>query len=109
MTSSEFRGAPTHLSNEPTSAESQAERPAEGIHFYATRWCGDCWRSKRVFEELGVDYTYVDIEQDDGAARLVRTLNRGMRSVPTIVFPDGAVLTEPSNRELEAKLRSLVG
>lgn len=82
---------------------------ADQIRFYATAWCGDCRRSKRVFEDLGVSYAYIDIEQDEQAARLVRQLNGGARSVPTIVFPDGSVLTEPTNAELEAKLRSLVG
>jgi mycoredoxin len=31
-------------------------------------------------------------------------INKGNRSVPTIVFPDGSVLVEPSNAELEKKL-----
>ncbi len=30
-------------------------------------------------------------------------LNNGMRSVPTIVFPDGSVLVEPTRRELLAR------
>lgn len=94
---------------ETTRPVSQPAPAADAIRFYATRWCGDCHRSKRVFEAVGVGYTYIDIEQDDDAARLVRQLNHGMRSVPTIVFPDGSVLTEPSNSQLEAKLRSLGG
>ena len=34
----------------------------------------------------------------------VERLNQGRRVVPTIVFTDGVVLTEPSNEELAAKL-----
>jgi mycoredoxin len=87
--------------------EAQPSHGIPEIRVYATTWCGDCRRSKRVFDALGVEYTYIDIEQDVHAAQLVRQLNRGMRSVPTIIFPDGSVLTEPSNAELEAKLRAL--
>jgi mycoredoxin len=31
-------------------------------------------------------------------------VNGGYKSVPTIVFPDGSVLVEPSNAALEKKL-----
>ncbi|HEY7779860.1 MAG TPA: glutaredoxin domain-containing protein [Ktedonobacterales bacterium] len=88
---------------------SLAEPPNEEILFYATRWCGDCQRAKRVFAELGVPYTYVDIEHDAAARARVMELNDGLRSVPTIVFPDGGVLVEPSNRELLARLAPYVG
>ncbi len=37
------------------------------------------------------------------AAAYVVRVNRGMRSVPTIVFPDGSILVEPGARELAAK------
>jgi mycoredoxin len=30
-------------------------------------------------------------------------VNQGKQSVPTIVFPDGSILVEPSARELAAK------
>jgi mycoredoxin len=75
---------------------------------YTTPWCGDCRRAKRVFATLGVPYTEVNIEQDPHAADCVRQLNGGMQSVPTILFPDGARLTEPSNQALEAHLRRYV-
>ena len=71
---------------------------------YSTTWCGDCRRAKRVFADFGVPYREVNIEDDDDAAELVQTLNNGMRSVPTIVFPDGGVLVEPSNAALAAVL-----
>ncbi len=75
-----------------------------GIIMYTTSWCGDCRRSKKVFAALGVPYTEIDIEQHADAAEIVRRLNNGSQSVPTIVFPDGTKLVEPSNATLEAKL-----
>jgi mycoredoxin len=73
---------------------------------YTTAWCGDCRRAKRVFAALGVPYVEVSIERDEQAVGLVRRLNHGMQSVPTILFPDGTRLVEPSNGTLEAKLQA---
>jgi len=51
-----------------------------------------------------VDYIWVDIDREPSAVETVLRLNGGYRAVPTIVFPDGRVLVEPSRRELEAAL-----
>ncbi len=74
------------------------------IVMYGTSWCPDCRRAQRVLEQHGVPYQYVNIEEDAAAAAYVVQVNNGFCSVPTIVFPDGAVLVEPSNRQLQAKL-----
>lgn len=74
------------------------------IVMYTTTWCSDCRRAKRVFAAMNVPYTEIDIEVDAHAADLVTRLNDGARSVPTILFPDGTKLVEPSNATLEAKL-----
>jgi mycoredoxin len=79
----------------------------EQIFFYSTTWCGDCRRSRKIFDAMGVSYTDIDIEQDPTAAELVRSVNHGAQSVPTILFPDGSVLVEPSNAVLEQKLIAL--
>jgi mycoredoxin len=75
------------------------------IVMYGTKWCGDCIRSKRVLEKLGIPYKYIDIEGDQEAVAYVLTVNKGHRAVPTITFPDGSVLVEPSDPELEEKLK----
>ena len=72
---------------------------------YTTTWCCNCRQAKRVFASLGVPYSEVTIEGDPRAAELVRRLNGGMQRVPTILFPDGSRLVEPSNASLEATLR----
>jgi mycoredoxin len=76
------------------------------IVMYSTTWCGDCRRARRVFEAMGLTYTEINITED-AAAEVVMRLNNGMRSVPTILFPDGSILVEPSTAALEAKLASL--
>jgi mycoredoxin len=73
------------------------------IKMYVTTWCGDCRLAKRWFDARGIAYVSINIEEDDKAAEYVAHVNRGYRSVPTIVFPDGSVLVEPSPRELASK------
>jgi thioredoxin reductase (NADPH) len=74
------------------------------IIVYGTTWCPDCRRSKQFLAENRIQYTWVDIEQDPVAMAEVEQINDGKRIVPTIVFPDGSVLLEPSNEELAARL-----
>lgn len=72
------------------------------IVMYSVAWCPDCRRAKFFFERKKVPYTEVDVDRDPRAVEFVKGLNGGNRSVPTIVFPDGSVLVEPSGEQLEA-------
>lgn len=60
--------------------------------------------AKHVLDSIGIAYELIDIEKVPGAAEVVQTINGGYRTVPTILFPDGRVLVEPSRRQLEAAL-----
>jgi mycoredoxin len=82
--------------------------PDAPVVMYTTAWCVDCWRAKQVMDSMRVEYTEIDISADEEATELVMRLNRGHRSVPTLVFPDGSVMTEPRTSTLVAKLQSLV-
>jgi mycoredoxin len=77
----------------------------EQIQVYGTQWCPDCVRAKQIFSRHSITYTWHDIEQDEQACAYVEKVNGGLKSVPTILFPDGAVLVEPSNAALEKKLK----
>ncbi len=77
------------------------------VTVYGTTWCGDCRRAKRILDERMVQYKWIDIDAEPAAQATVLRLNRGMRSVPTIIFPDGSVLVEPSARELLARIEGL--
>ncbi len=74
------------------------------ITVYGAPWCPDCRRSKSFLMEQRIAYRWVDIDQDAGGRRYVEQLQGGGRTIPTIVFPDGSHLLEPSNAELAAKL-----
>ena len=56
------------------------------------------------FEANGIEYLRVGIEGNEEATKFIMTLNNGYQSVPTIIFPDGAVLTEPDWEELRLKI-----
>src|SRR5512138_3457964 len=77
---------------------------AEQIIVYGTYWCPDCKRAKKFLGEQQVPYQWVDIEQHDEARALVEQLNQGKRIIPTIIFPDGSLLVEPSNAQIASKL-----
>jgi mycoredoxin len=50
-----------------------------------------------------IPHLQVKIEGDDRAARFVSDVNNGFHSVPTIIFPDGSILVEPTWEELKTK------
>ncbi len=74
------------------------------IKLYGTNWCSDCKRSKKFLGEQRVHYDFIDIEEDLEGQAIVRELQKGGMTIPTIVFEDGSVLIEPSNAEVAAKL-----
>ncbi len=73
------------------------------IVMYSTEYCSDCHRAKAFFESNGIRYLRVGLEDNEEATRFVMKLNNGYQSVPTIIFPDGSVLVEPSWNELKEK------
>ena len=77
--------------------------PKEEIKIYGTLWCGDTRRARKFFEDNQIEYDWIDIDTDAAAADYVMSLNNGCRSVPTILFPDGTILVEPSTLELMTK------
>lgn len=71
---------------------------------YGADWCHDCTRTKRHLTASGVPYRYVDLQGDPAAQELLSTA--GYRAIPVVVTPDGRVLIEPSNAELDALVRA---
>jgi mycoredoxin len=71
---------------------------------YATEYCSDCHRAKAFFEANGIKYLRVGLESNDEAIKFIININKGNRSVPTIIFPDGSVLVEPGWKELRVKV-----
>jgi mycoredoxin len=74
------------------------------LTMYSTSWCGYCHRLKSQLDREGIGYTVVDIEADQSAAEFVMSVNGGNRTVPTVRFPDGSALTNPSIVQVKQRL-----
>ena len=74
------------------------------LTMYTTPWCGYCKRLKRQLAADDIEIAEVDIEQDHEAAEFVMSVNRGFQTVPTVVFPDGSALTNPSAAAVKDRL-----
>jgi thioredoxin reductase (NADPH) len=74
------------------------------IRVYGASWCPDCRRAKRFLGDHRVSFEWHDIEVDPDGVRTVQERNDGSDIIPTIIFPDGSHLSEPSNEELAEKI-----
>ena len=74
------------------------------LTMYSTSWCGYCRRLKSQLDREGIRYTEVDIEVQPEAADFVMKVNNGNQTVPTVLFPDGSAVTNPSLAEVKARL-----
>lgn len=74
------------------------------ITMYSTTWCGYCRRLKSQLERENIAFTVVDIDNDPQAATFVEGVNGGNRTVPTVRFPDGTALTNPSIKDVKRVL-----
>ncbi len=73
------------------------------IVMYSAAWCPDCKRSKKLLDSNKVEYLDIDIGKDNDAFLFVERLTRRVR-IPTLIFPDGSILIEPSDMTLTQKL-----
>ncbi len=71
---------------------------------YTTTWCGYCTRLKMALKSEGIRWNEVDIEAEPAAAEFVGSVNGGNHVVPTVKFADGSTLTNPSIKQVKAKL-----
>src|ERR1700684_1113788 len=71
---------------------------------YAASCCPDCRRAKQFLASHRVPYEWIDLEEFPDKTAEVEARNDGKRIIPTIVFPDGTFLAEPSNDELADRI-----
>ena len=77
------------------------------LTMYTTQWCAFCRRLKSQLTRDGITMTEVDIERDPAAADYVMSVNGGNQTVPTVVFPDGSVLVNPSAAQVKKRMAEL--
>lgn len=76
------------------------------IDVYGATWCGDCKQAKNTLEELGTEYTWHNIETEDGAADRAVAIS-GQQYIPVVLYPDGTFQVEPSAVDIKNKLNEL--
>jgi len=73
------------------------------VVMYGADWCGDCRRSEKLLNALGVEYEKKDVEKSAEFTEEARAIS-GRTNIPVIIFSDGKFLVEPSDPELHAEL-----
>jgi len=81
---------------------------SQRVTMYTTQWCGFCRRLKSQLAREGIEVAEGDIERDAAAADYAMSVNGGNQTVPTIVFPNGTALTNPSAAQVRGRLATLV-
>ncbi|HEY6478444.1 MAG TPA: mycoredoxin [Streptosporangiaceae bacterium] len=82
---------------------------AQPLTMYTTSWCAFCKRLKSQLARDGIEMTEINIEEEPGAAEYVMSVNGGNQTVPTVVFPDGSAMTNPSAAQVKKRLQELAG
>ena len=80
---------------------------AQPLTMYTTTWCAFCRRLKSQLARDGIEMTEINIEEVPGAAEFVMSVNGGNQTVPTVEFPDGSAMTNPSAVEVKQRLSEL--
>lgn len=82
---------------------------AQPLTMYTTTWCAFCRRLKSQLAADGIEISEINIEEDPAAADFVMSVNGGNQTVPTVVFPDGTAMTNPSAKDVKQRLSELAG
>ncbi len=83
------------------------------ITMYSTPWCGDCRNAKRFLKNSGIEYSEIDIDQNDSAAQQVIDWSGGRRVIPTFHITacdqsTSLILHNPKLNDLDKILRDLI-
>jgi glutaredoxin-like YruB-family protein len=71
--------------DETQDQEEEVAANTPNVEIYETSWCGYCKKAKDFFRSKGIDFVAYDIEQDQEAARRMRSLTN-RRAVPYVVI-----------------------
>lgn len=80
---------------------------SEKIILYGSDLCPMVPPVRSLLRRSDAEFDYVSISRNRAARQRVMEINHGNASVPTLVFPDGSTLTEPTVSALTAKLEAL--
>lgn len=82
---------------------------AERVTVYGADWCGDTRRTLQHLDSSGVQYDYIDIDQDEKGEQKVIAFNKGKRRIPLVeIAAEGGEmksLSVPSASELDSAMK----
>ena len=81
------------------------------VTIFAADWCPFCQKLRQRLDRTETPYDIVDVEADgmDEVNVWIKSVNYGIRIVPTVLFSDGTHATNPEASAVRAKLRELTG
>ena len=80
---------------------------AEQVKIYGADWCGDTRRSLRVLETSGVEFDYINVDNNPEGEKKVIEFNKGKRRIPLVEIASETgtkSLSVPSDSELKKAL-----
>jgi glutaredoxin len=80
----------------------------QDITVYGTDWCGDTVSTRRHLDSAGIQYNYINIDEDEKAEKKVIEFNKGKRRVPLVEIASEhgtRQLSVPSSAELDRELK----
>jgi thioredoxin reductase (NADPH) len=81
-----------------------ASIPYDGIRVAGTLWSANSHTVKDFLARNQIPYQWLDIEFDSEARNLVETVGKGHMRLPSVFFPDGTTLLDPSIQEVAEKI-----
>ena len=74
------------------------------ILLYSSNWCAHAVSVENFLARYDIPVKKISIDGNKNARQELIEINGGYASVPTMVFPDGSKLTEPSFGDIKKKL-----
>ena len=78
--------------------------PYDGIRVAGTLWSASSHTIKDFLARNQIPYQWLDIELDTEARNLVESVGDGQLRLPSVFFPDGTTLLDPSIQDVAEKL-----
>lgn len=78
--------------------------PYEGIRVVGTLWSPKSHEVKEFLARHQIPYQWLDVETSEEARQLAEVSAKDRNRYPTVLFPDGTSLVEPSTRALAEKV-----
>jgi len=78
--------------------------PWDGIRVVGTLWSSTSHETKDFLARNRIPYRWLDLDREPEARALAESIPAEARKLPLLFFPDGAVLSAPSRREIAEKV-----